>query len=94
MSKNRSDAGTFDIPIQRAIFGRRLFCQIFLGREPRATGSLREWRFLDNRYSWPVKSGGCEARCAGSSGHFLPPSPPAEKASSESRKTKIALNYH
>jgi hypothetical protein len=48
MSKNRPDAGTFDIPIQRAIFGRRSVLPEFLRSRAANTGSLRECRFLDN----------------------------------------------
>src|SRR2546429_9823335 len=48
MSKNRPDAGTFDIPIQRAIFGQRSVRSEFLTSRAASTGSLRECRFLDD----------------------------------------------
>ena len=47
MSKNHPDAGTFDIPIQRAIFGRGCSSEFF-EIASRQLGGLREYRFLVN----------------------------------------------
>jgi hypothetical protein len=48
LSKNRPDAGTLDIPIQRVIFGQKV-CPFRVFDIPSAsTGSLREGRSLDN----------------------------------------------
>jgi hypothetical protein len=47
LSKNRPDAGTFDIPTQRAIFGRGLSVRVF-EIATASRGVLRECRFLDN----------------------------------------------
>ena len=46
--KNRPDAGTFDIPIQRAIFGQRVCPFRVFDIASASTGILRECRFLDN----------------------------------------------
>jgi len=48
MSKNRPDAGTLDIPIQRAIFGQKVCPFRVFDIASASTGSLRECRFLDN----------------------------------------------
>ena len=58
--QNRPDAGIFDIPIQRAIFGRKVCLPEFLRSRAASTGSLRECRFLDNRCSWPSKKQRCD----------------------------------
>jgi hypothetical protein len=48
VSKNRPDAGTLDIPIQRAIFGQKVCPFRVFDIASASTGSLRECRFLDN----------------------------------------------
>src|SRR5215831_1070633 len=62
MSKNRPNAGTFDIPIQRTIFGRGLSVRVFEIASRQHGESLRECRFLDNRCSWPSKKRCCDPR--------------------------------
>src|SRR5262245_45984621 len=47
MSKNRPDAGTLDIPIQRAIFGQKVCPLRVFDIASASTGSLREYPFLD-----------------------------------------------
>jgi len=46
--KNRPDAGTLDIQIQRAIFGQKVCPFRVFDIASASTGSLRECRFLDN----------------------------------------------
>src|SRR5215813_2419459 len=62
MAKNRPNAGTLDIPIQRTIFGRGLSVRVLEIASRQHGESLRECRFLDNRCSWPSKKRCCDPR--------------------------------
>jgi hypothetical protein len=54
--QNRPDAGTFDIPIQRAIFGRKVCLPEFLRSRAASTGSLRECLFWTTDVAGLAKS--------------------------------------
>src|SRR5215471_9210511 len=73
MSKNRPDAGTLDIPIQRAIFGQKVCSEFLTSRAPparaflEASGALTDWTHhaqalavLDHSRTLP-HGGGCAA---------------------------------